>query len=64
MLFESMTEEYKTDLFDHGFGLGRSHGYVLHFVLVAQVAHNIVWGVEHLTQVGVEPKMSAHIPWF
>ena len=49
-----------TDLFDHVFCLGRSHGYVVDVVLVAQVADHISRGVEHLAQVGVEPKAPAH----
>ena len=59
-----MDKPNKTDLINHGFGLGRSHGNVVHVVLVAQVADHISRGVKHLTQVGVEPKAPAHSQLF
>ena len=54
----------KTDLFDHGFCLGRSHGYVVDVVLVAQEADHISWSVKHLAQVGVEAKAPAQSSLF
>lgn len=45
--------------FNHGFSLLVAHGDVVHLVLLTEVAHHLVGGIKHFTEVGEEPKAPA-----
>lgn len=45
--------------FNHGFGLLVAHGDFVHLVLLAEVAHHLVGGIKHFTEVGEKPKAPA-----
>lgn len=45
--------------FNHGFSALSAHGDVVHLVLLAEVAHHLVGGIKHFTEVGEEPKAPA-----